>query len=483
MSAILAIFAWLAFRVCVGPYLPSSEISDGFGYFMGAKSFYLNHRLSAPVIHLDKVSLIGEFYSHGFGYSLLNGSVALLVGWHDKLIIAINIALLAAAAIFILTRKYEWPWKLALLLLFLTFYLTPTMTFAYMQETVHLLLALVLGHLLLRIVDQEDEGRNWTLILCFYILIAASALLRPTWVFWGVGPLAIAKSKRDLSLLGALSILSVGVGYLYLKLFFAPYPYYVPYAEAFAASSDHRLLDAAYAVLEFVRQNLAKLFSNQFYIFGETYIPNAYTLVVIGVAAYLYGCYRGFGDRRALAVALIATVYVAAIFLAYDVLAGARTIAVVFVLELIYLVKSRKTTLVVTLVVAQLAIFPAVVGITGRIIGVQVSAGEYAEKNRAQLQAVRDLGSAIRIGRRATIYVDYALTNFQYPPSFHFPLRSADGHPLRYSLDTFNFRPMQEREFNSRFLDFVLAQDRLSRSDLAPVYEADHLHLYKVRDE
>lgn len=302
LSLIPAIFVWFAVRVYVGPYLPSSAINDGFGYFVEAKSFFLNHQLRSAVIHLNRISPIGEFYSHGFAYSLINGGFALLVGWHDKLIIRINVVLLATAVTFILTRSYEWPWKLVLLLLFMTFYLTPTMTFAYMQEIVHLLLALVLGQLLMTIIDQEDTGRNWGLMLCYYILIAVFALMRPTWVFWAVGPLALANSRRDLVLFGSLSVLYLGLGYLSLKLFFAPYPYYTPYAATAAALADHQVIAAARAFLEFLRQNSAKLLSNHFYIFGETYIPNMYNFLILGITVYLFRCSRHAGDRRALAI-------------------------------------------------------------------------------------------------------------------------------------------------------------------------------------
>jgi hypothetical protein len=396
---VVATFGWLGARVWWGPYLPSSAISDGVGYFMGARSFYLNHSLRAPIVHLDKVSLIGEFYSHGFAYSLINGGAGLVVGWRDDLIIAVNVVLLGIATLFILTRRYGWPWRLALLLLLLTFYLTPTMTFAYMQETVHLLFALTLGHLLMRIVAGEQTRQDRRLVVWYCLFVALLALVRPTWVLWAAGLFAVAGSRRDRLLAASL----FGLGFVYQQLFFAPYPYYTPYAETVAALQEHRFGDAAHAFARFLGQNAAKLFSDQFYIFGTTFIPNACTGGVIVLTAYLYWRYRFRGDRPALAVALIAT--------GYDVRAGARIVAVVFILQLVYLVRTKKRATIAVLVVIQLATFPAVVGMTGRIIGAQASAGEYAVHHRAQLQTVRDLGSAINMGRRATIYVDNALSN------------------------------------------------------------------------
>ena len=480
LSLVLSTFLGFAVKIYHAPYLPSSEINDGFGYFMGAKSFYLNHQLRGPLLHLNMASLIGEFYCHGFAYSLINGSAALLVGWHDKLIIDVNIVLLATAVLFILTRHYAWPWKLAFVLVFLTYFLTPTMTFAYMQEIVHLLLALVIGHLLFTIIDREDRGRQWGLVMCYYILIAAAAAIRPPWVLWAVGGFAIVRSRRDLVVFGFLAFAYLGLGYLFFKLFYAPYPYFSPYAATFAALSEHRIIDALFAVFKPLSENFAKLFSGDFYIFGKTHIPNAYTLFIIAVTAYLYYLYRSFGDRHALAVALVATTYIFVIFVVWDVLSGARQIAAVFVLQLIYLVRSKKTALMVTLVVAQLAIFPAVVRITNQVVRVQASAGEYAVQNRAQLRMVDGLSSAVKIGRPATIYVDNTLSNTHYPVTIHLPLRSADGYALRYSQDIGATQPMSQRVFDRQFLDFVLSKVPVTRPDLTLVYESHDLQLYRL---
>lgn len=483
LCAAVSVFVWFGIRVFSGPFLPSSEVNDGFGYFMGAKSFFINHQLRAPAIFLDNVSSIGEFYAHGFVYSLINGGVALIVGWHNKLIVAVNVILLVAAGAFVLMRREAWRWKLILLLLFLTFYLTPTMTFAFMQETIHLLLALIVGQFLMMIFDQEDDGRRKRLLLGYYVLIAVVALMRPTWAFWAVGPLALTGTRRDFAVLGGLAAFSIVLGYLYLKLLFAPYPYYTPYAATSAALADHEYVAAVRAIFEFLRSNAAKLFVSKFYIFGTTYIPNLYTLLVIAVTFYLLECYRRVADRRALAVALVGIFYIAAILVMYDVLAGARTIGVVFVLQLVYLVAARRRALVAGLALFQVAMFPSVVGITNHIIDVQSKSGDYAARHADWLRTIHDIGPAIEAGHRATVYLDNALTNSEYPVNIHLPLRSGDGYPLRYSLDLVASLPMIERRFDAGFIDYVLTAQRLSRADLTPVRQSGNLYLYRVKRE
>src|SRR4051812_34146530 len=43
LCPVLAAFIWFAVTIYRSPYLPSAAISDGIGYFVQAKSFYLNH--------------------------------------------------------------------------------------------------------------------------------------------------------------------------------------------------------------------------------------------------------------------------------------------------------------------------------------------------------------------------------------------------------------------------------------------------------
>jgi hypothetical protein len=480
LCLVLAAFAWFAVMVYRSPYLPSAAANDGFGYFIQAKSFYLNHTLRGALLHFNFVSPVGEFYSHGFAYALIDGAVALIVGWHDKLIIAINIALIATAALFIVTRRDPWAWKLALVLLFLSYFLAPTMTFAYMQEAVHLLLGVLLGFLLMRIIDSEDEERAWALILCYMTAVAAAALMRATWVFWAFGLLALVKSRRDLAGFGFIVLAYLVLGYLFKNLFYAPFPFFTPYGTAAAALADHRLFDAARAAFEYMAQNFGKLFVNTYYVFGKTWIPNIWMMLMIGITGYLGYRFIAFRDRHALAAALIGAVYVAALLVTYDALTGPRIVGPVFVLQLVYLVKTRHLRLVAGILACQLLAFPGVIAITGHIVDFQAKAGAYATQNREQLRAANDLALAIKLGRPATIYLDKAFHFSEFPLTIHLPLRSADGQPLRYSQDLLATLPMSQRVFDRRFIDFVLSKVAVSRADLKLAYQAQALYLYRL---
>ena len=481
LALVLAFFVWSAVWIYSHPYLPASQANDGFGYFIHAKAYYLTHRLDGVLLHLNFVSAIGQFSSHGFVYSLINGGVARIVGWNDKLIITVNILLLAMSVLFIWTRSYPWPWKLAFLLIFLTYFLTPTMTFAYMQEIVQLLLALVIGHLLFAIVEREETGRKWPLLAGYYMLITAGALMRPSWAFWAAGLLAIVRSRRDFLVFGSLTVAYTGLGYSLIKLFYAPYPYNAPHERTFAALKELRIADAAEAYYEFLSTNLSKFFSGNFYVFGLTHIPNAYTLLMSGLTGYLFYQFYRYGDRFALAVACIASPYVLAFTFFYDALSAGRHMGVIFVLQATYLVISRKTVLVAALVATQLALFPTVIGITNRIIDFQARAGEYAVKNPEWVSAIRDLGAAIAIGRPATIYLDNAFHHTEFPLALHLPLQSADGQPLRYSQDLVATLPMAARKFDPDLQDFVLSAVQVAgRPDLTLKYHARNLYLYQI---
>ena len=481
LCLVLATFAWFAVTVARSPYLPSSKINDGFGYFVQAKSFYLNHTLRGALLHFNFVSPVGEFYSHGFAYALIDGAVALIVGWHDKLIIAINIAMIAGGVVFIVTRRDAWTWKLALALLFLTYFLTPTMAFAYMQEAVHLLLGILLGALLMRIIDCDDEERSWPLIVCYLIAIAAAASMRATWVLWAFGLLALVKSRRDFAGFGFLAVAYLALGFLFKNLLYAPFPFFDPYGPAAAALADHRVFDAARAAFGYLAQNSGKLFVNVYYVFGKTWIPNIWMMLMIGISGYLGYRFIAFRDRPALAVALIGVVHVAAILLTYDALTAPRIVGSVFLLQLVYLVKTRHLRLVAGILACQLLAFPGVAMITANIVDAQVEAGQHGIENRDQLRAVNDLALAISLGRPATIYIDNALTNSVYPLPIHLPLRSADGQALRYSQEIFARLPMPQRAFDRSFIDFVLSRTAISRPDLKLVYERPELYLYRLQ--
>jgi hypothetical protein len=264
------------------------------------------------------------------------------------------------------------------------------------------------------------------------------------------------------------------------NLFYAPYPFFSPYGNAVAALADHRIFDAARAAFGYLAQNSGRFFDNLYYVFGETWILNIWMMLTIGVTGYLGYRFISFRDRHALAVALIGAIHVIAIILTYDVRAGPRIAGPVFLLQLIYLVKTRHLRLVVAILVCQLVAFPAVIAITGHIVDVQVKAGEYAIENREQLRAVDDFRLAINLGRPAMIYVDNAFHHVGYPLTIHLPLRSGDGQPLRYSQDLLATSPMPQRIFDRSFIDFVLSKAAVSRPDLKLVYQTKDLYLYRL---
>jgi hypothetical protein len=132
------------------------------------------------------------------------------------------------------------------------------------------------------------------------------------------------------------------------------------------------------------------------------------------------------------------------------------------------------------LVLIQLVMLPDTIAITSRVSDAQIRAGNFEREHREQLASFGKLGSEIRIGRRATILVDNTLSNGDYPLLVHFPLRSADGYGLRYSLDLFSSQPLSDRKLDSAFLDFVMSSTPVNRGDLTLLYSDSYLYLYKI---
>jgi hypothetical protein len=480
LGVVLLILVSFAVKVYVEPYLPANELNDGIGYFIGAKAFYVNHNLGGVTLLGRNVSPVGEFYTHGFFYSLVNGTIALIFGWHDKLIIICNMTLLAACAALILLSRYSWPWALALLLVFLTYYIVPTMTFAYYQEIVQLLIALILSRLLFTIFDMGKTPERRIFVVCYYVIITMAAVMRPSWAFWAFGLVPVGNSKREKIVIGSLAVAYVGLGYLFHKLFYAPFPYFTAMSDLVAAVAGGDIAKALSIEGRLLSSNFRSLFDGELYVFGQTSIPYFYHLIVFLNTTYLYFLFWKRADRAALAVALVGTVYILIIFTVWQAASGVRQIAPVFVLQMVYFVERRNSIVVGAFAIMQLMMLPAVVALTGQIVDAHVRAGRYAVENPGRPEALNNLGSAVSIGRRATIFVDETLANEPYPPIVHFALRSADGHPIRYSFDLRASQPMSARRFDSTFLDFVLTPQPLSRPDLTLVYMKNNFYLYRL---
>jgi hypothetical protein len=471
-------FCWLV-RIFSSPYLPSSLASDGIGYYLSSKSFFINKTLSAPLIHLDKVSAIGDFYSHGFAYPLLNGTAGIIFGWNDRIIIVVNLALAAVAALILLFLRDKF--RVGLLLLVLaTFYITPTMTLSYMQETIHILFAVGASLLFLR-AAAANEPLRWQAVATFYAVLILAALFRPLWLLWSVALPALGRTKKEHGIHLGLAAAGILLSLVFMKLFYAPYPYYSPQDEIISALRAHGVFGAASVTIKTVWQNITKLTADEFYIFGKTRLPNIYTLVIIILNFYFLYRFRKSDNRVFLAGFLIGTAYIGAIFFLYDTLAGARQLAAVFAMQMVFLTYAGPTSLVAAIAVLQLILFPMVVTMTNHVLEFQLEAGLHARRNSHKLAELQRIGEAIHEGRRTTIYVDPKLSNAKYPLIVHYPLQGADRYPIRYSLDIFASGPLGEHAFDRSFIDYVLSADPVEQQDLQPVYTSKSFYLYRLR--
>lgn len=474
-------YSYFAQKVITQDYLPSAQVGDGFGYYLGAKSLFLNKTLISPLIHLNKVSLIGEFYSHGFAYSLLNGTISLIFGWSDITIVLLNAIFILASAAILLLYIADRLLKLAILLILLTFYITPTMTFSFMQESIHIFFAVVASILLIEASKTTSSSRRH-LVLAFLAVLVAAALFRPLWLLWSTALLAFGKSRRELSIYLLIVISSLALSLVFMKAFYAPYPYYSPQDDIMAEFHAGGITAALLKALYIIKQNVLKLANSNFYIFGKTHIPNFYTILISIGNVYLLYLFFTTRDRLLLAGFFVGSAYIAAIFVLYDTLAGARQIAVVFVLQMLFLAHAGQTKVISAVAVLQILLLPAVLAMTYRIVAVQIDAGAHVRQNADKLSRFEDLGQTIRLGRRATIYVNYDLSNGPHPEFVRFPLRSGDSHPLRYSLNIYAFNtPLEQRTFDRELIDYVMTGTRVDRPDLEPVYASDGLYLYRLR--
>lgn len=476
LVAVLFFYVRWIIYVFLNPYLPSAYVNDGFGYYLSSKSFFINKTLSAPLIHLDKVSPIGEFYSHGFAYPLLNGTIAIILGWSDHIIIVVNIAI-AAIVVTLLSFGKDRLASLLIILIISTFYIMPTMTLSYMQETIHILFAVVASLLIIRIASTNERLR-WPLVAVLYGTLVVAALFRPLWLLWSIALLALGRTPREYCIHIGLAAAGLLMSVIFMRLFFAPYPYYSPQDTILSALRENNTLGAISFIVQTIHTNIKKLYIDDFYIFGNTRIPNIYTLIIISVNFYFIYQYFKLKDRIFLAGFIIGTIYIGAVFSLYDTLAGARQLAAVFVMQIIFLGARGYTKLIAAIAIFQLILFPRVAEITKHVVKLQQNAGVAAKTNSDDIAEIQRISDLIHEGRRTTIYVDRELSNADYPLIIHYPVQSADHYPIRYSLDMFTSSPIDKHVFNS-FFDYILSATPISRKDLLPIYEGKSYHLYR----
>lgn len=244
-------------------------------YFLDAKAFAFDHRLMSTVLIDDRESWIGPFGAHGFSYMFIYGT---WMSFFPNLPIYIfHLFLVIFAAILIacgkLTRRKKW---LAILLI-TTHPIFAYFTFSYMVETIQGVFAVMATLLLIQVYTTTAKFK-WSL-WGYILIVLALSLIRATWVFWLIGLLPLATSKRQLVGASLLLLSSVGISFYAFKLTHAPFETgFIP--ALFKLFTQGDWLEAIRYFFSHLGKNLYQYFR---YIYTPYYFIMKYLIVFGGI--------------------------------------------------------------------------------------------------------------------------------------------------------------------------------------------------------
>lgn len=196
--------------------------SDEYMYFLNAASFFENHTLQAAITYNGKGSTFLGADAHGPGYPLLHGTIAVLFGWNNRNIILFNMVAILSAIGLVIAEKYSLKSnRLKLVSLLLLFPFIPLYATTYMQEMVHLPVAVLLSLVIWRVYHEENNRRY---IGLFIVIVLLAGLFRGLWLFWLIGLVPVAKSRVQQISLSLVLLAGVVWSFYYARLFNEPYP-------------------------------------------------------------------------------------------------------------------------------------------------------------------------------------------------------------------------------------------------------------------
>ncbi len=472
---LIAVVAYARFLLAIsdGQYMPAW--SDEIGYYVNAKSYAETGSLHGAFLLEENVSRIGEHGAHGFAYSLFHGLIAKVFGVHGLTMILTNIAFLVLGLVLVFVQKFTLTRKFVIVSSILLYFMVPIWLFAYMQETIHMFLGVLVGVLLYRIYRCEDGRCRKAHIAVYLICVAVAMLFRPSWSIATAGliPLAESRGRRIVYIIG--SLVGVFLSFVYASLFLAAYPYGFM-VKAAAVLQEGQVFRFIWLLLRNFGANIAKFFFDAPFwpapgvseaaVDGSritiSYFLSKYLLV--GLSAFCLWVGFRKKDRFALAAGLVASVTILMVLVFYDAFDWRehRSLAAMFMLLLIPAAAYRGIGRVVPLLL--LLLFPQVVNFTSNcIISVHRRVAVEYDRNPEVVRAFDNLRWQITESRLTTVL--YSRDFWQMAGINHLamPLTNAGGYPIRYTV---NLRGGPDLAMKKPgFVDYILVPETVQDPD------------------
>jgi hypothetical protein len=235
--------------------------------FCSARLFSETGSVRAEGCIAEDVSRIGMMNWYGPGYHIIYGAFQSLFGNSPTLFIHLHFlfALLAAFGIFLLPLPIGPKLLAANIVVFSQQF--AAYIFTYFPETLHILFAVILINILLRIFQNRDAKRRAKLVFAFAALVLVMSVVRVTTIFWLAALIGLSKDRKQAVQMSLLFVAGLALTMVYMKVLTAP-----PYA------GEMQKLDKLYefSLLDFVWKT------------AKAILRNTWTLVISGSAAVYF---------------------------------------------------------------------------------------------------------------------------------------------------------------------------------------------------
>jgi hypothetical protein len=423
LLAILSIYGWLFLQVGSN-YLP--VWSDEFFYYTNANSFFQNNTLQAALTFNGSGSRFIGADAHGFAYPLLNGGIAKIFGWHTLNFIYTNFFFVVAALVLVWFQKdiTARP-KFLITASVLCFPFFALFGFTYMQESIHILFAIVSSVLIYKIYKTRQNKH----CIIFVLVVLIAAAFRPLWFFWLIGLIPFAKNglqRRSFIIIFLAGVLA-SFGFTYF--FTEAVPNYFSSLINLIQQGD---LIAAFTSLvkHFVYNVYAYFFSTNDTLI---YLPVKY-LIMLPLIVFVVKAIK-HRSRLYTSIAFIGIVNFLMLFLFYDVFKWReiRVLAPFFYFSVFYLITETGQYFKYILVVALAVLFILTLPLTKQWIqGRNIHLAEEVNSNKAAFDLIAQKTEAGKV-----VFINYTPADSSLDLIL-IPVKNKTNHPVRYIAPYYN---------------------------------------------
>lgn len=431
---------WFGFLILLGCVLAYFQLlsnlttnyhpvwSDEFGYYINTQSFFENSTLKAAITLSGEGSAVFGADPHGFAYPLFHGCIAKIFGWSNLNFIITNFILLSASILMVWsiksihTRQKLWISSFILLFPFVPLYL-----FTYMQEIIHISVAIIVSVLIYLIYSKENN--NTIYIVLFILTIFIAGCFRVLWFFWLIGLIPLAKDKRQGIAYLLLFAFGIIISFVFSKLFAEAVPNKFSSIIAFLKNGELKNVFAS-VYYNFIKNIMLYFFSIQN---GVVYVFMKFTIF----GAVLFFTFLAFRNKSRLnmALALIGIVNFVLLFFIYDAFdwREIRTMSALYYFYVLFIIIETKGVSRYIQALFLLVVFVLNYNTSKRTI----SERNFIDVPKMEKERMAYSEISQRIPNGKIVLLDYIPQDYSWD-ILNLPLKNSNNSAIRYIVQYYN---------------------------------------------